>query len=128
MLDRVRDNPLIDIMVNKSIESINGNQQDGISSIDLKDTVSGETSTFECEGVFYGIGHTPNTALFKGMIDLNDNGYIRTQSDSSLTNIPGVFACGDVQDDHYRQAITAAGSGCMAAIDAEKYLEENIIE
>lgn len=128
MLDRVRSNPLIDIIVNKSIESINGNQQDGISNIVLKDTVSGETSTFECEGVFYGIGHTPNTDLFKGMIDLNDNGYIITQSDSSLTNIPGVFACGDVQDDHYRQAITAAGSGCMAAIDAEKYLEENIIE
>ena len=128
MLDRARNNPLIDIIVNKSIESINGNQQDGISNIVLKDTVSGETSTFECEGVFYGIGHTPNTDLFKGMIDLNDNGYIITQSDSSLTNIPGVFACGDVQDDHYRQAITAAGSGCMAAIDAEKYLEENIIE
>ena len=128
MLDRVRNNPLIDIIVNKSIESINGNQQDGISNIVLKDTVSGENSTFECEGVFYGIGHTPNTDLFKGMIDLNDNGYITTQSDSSLTNIPGVFACGDVQDDHYRQAITAAGSGCMAAIDAEKYLEENIIE
>ena len=128
MLDRVRNNPLIDIIVNKSIESINGNQQDGISNIVLKDTVSGETSTFECEGVFYGIGHIPNTDLFKGMIDLNDNGYIITQSDSSLTNIPGIFACGDVQDDHYRQAITAAGSGCMAAIDAEKYLEENIIE
>jgi len=128
MLDRVRNNPLIDIIVNKSIESINGNQQDGISNIVLKDTVSGETSTFECEGVFYGIGHIPNTDLFKGMIDLNDNGYIITKSDSSLTNIPGVFACGDVQDDHYRQAITAAGSGCMAAIDAEKYLEENIIE
>ena len=128
MLDRVRNNPLIDIIVNKSIESINGNQQDGISNIVLNDTVSGETSTFECEGVFYGIGHTPNTDLFKGMIDLNDNGYIITQSDSSLTNIPGVFACGDVQDDHYRQAITAAGYGCMAAIDAEKYLEENIIE
>ena len=114
MLDRVRNNPLIDIIVNKSIESINGNQQDGVSNIVLKDTVSGETSTFECEGVFYGIGHTPNTDLFKGMIDLNDNGYIITQSDSSLTNIPGVFACGDVQDDHYRQAITAAGSlyGC----------------
>ena len=72
MLDRVRNNPLIDIIVNKSIESINGNQQDGISNIVLKDTVSGETSTFECEGVFYGIGHTPNTDLFKGMIDLND--------------------------------------------------------
>ena len=128
MLDRVRDNPLIDIVVNKTIESINGSQKDGVSNIILKDTISGETSTFNCEGVFYGIGHTPNTNLFNGMIDLNDNGYIMTQSDSSLTNINGIFACGDVQDDHYRQAITAAGSGCMAAMDAEKYLEENIIE
>ena len=128
MLDRVRDNPLIDIVVNKTIESINGSQKDGVSNIILKDTISGETSTFDCEGVFYGIGHTPNTNLFNGMIDLNDNGYIMTQSDSSLTNINGIFACGDVQDDHYRQAITAAGSGCMAAMDAEKYLEENIIE
>ena len=128
MLDRVKDNPLIDIVVNKTIESINGSQKDGVSNIILKDTISGETSTFNCEGVFYGIGHTPNTNLFNGMIDLNDNGYIMTQSDSSLTNINGIFACGDVQDDHYRQAITAAGSGCMAAMDAEKYLEENIIE
>ena len=122
MLDRVRNNPLIDIIVNKSIESINGNQQDGISNIVLKDTVSGETSTFECEGVFYGIGHTPNTDLFKGMIDLDDNGYIITQSDSSLTNIPGVFAAGDVKDKIFRQAVTAAGMGCMAALEAEKFL------
>ncbi len=86
--------------------------------------LSGEKTTFECEGVFYGIGHNPNTDLFDGVIDLDDNGYIITKPDSSLTNIPGVFACGDVQDDHYRQAITAAGSGCMAAIDAEKYLED----
>jgi thioredoxin reductase (NADPH) len=111
-------------MVNKSIDSIIGSQKDGVSSIVLKDTISGEKSTFECEGVFYGIGHNPNTDLFDGVIDLDDNGYIITKPDSTLTNIPGVFACGDVQDDHYRQAITAAGSGCMAAIDAEKYLED----
>ena len=88
MLDRVRNNPLIDIIVNKSIESINGNQQDGISNIVLKDTVSGETSTFECEGVFYGIGHTPNTDLFKGMIDLNDNGYIITPVSYTHLTLP----------------------------------------
>lgn len=129
MLERARNNPLIDIVVNKTIESINGSQKDGVSNIILKDTITEETSTFDCEGVFYGIGHTPNTDLFSGIIDLNDSGYIMTQSDSSLTNINGVFACGDVQDDHYRQAITAAGSGCMAAMDAEKYLEEeNIFE
>jgi thioredoxin reductase (NADPH) len=124
MFDRAKNNPLIDIMVNKSIDSIIGSQKEGVSSIELKDTVSGEKTTFECEGVFYGIGHNPNTDLFDGVIDLDDNGYIITKPDSSLTNIPGVFACGDVQDDHYRQAITAAGSGCMAAIDAEKYLED----
>ena len=124
MFDRAKNNPLIDIMVNKSIDSIIGSQKEGVSSIVLNDTVSGEKTTFDCEGVFYGIGHNPNTNLFDGVIDLDDNGYIITKPDSSLTNIPGVFACGDVQDDHYRQAITAAGSGCMAAIDAEKYLED----
>ena len=124
MFDRAKNNPLIDIMVNKSIDSIIGSQKEGVSSIVLNDTISGEKTTFDCEGVFYGIGHNPNTELFKGVIDLNDNGYIITKPDSTLTNIPGVFACGDVQDDHYRQAITAAGSGCMAAIDAEKYLED----
>ena len=124
MLDRAKNNPLIDIIVNKSIESINGSQKDGVSSVILRDTITDQKSTFDCEGVFYGIGHNPNTELFEGVIDLNDNGYIITKPDSTLTNIPGVFACGDVQDDHYRQAITAAGSGCMAAIDAEKYLED----
>jgi thioredoxin reductase len=124
MLDRAKNNPLIDIIVNKSIESINGSQKDGVSSVILRDTITDQKSTFNCEGVFYGIGHNPNTELFEGIIDLNDNGYIITKPDSTLTNIPGVFACGDVQDDHYRQAITAAGSGCMSAIDAEKYLED----
>jgi thioredoxin reductase (NADPH) len=128
MLDRAENNPSIDILMNKSIKSINGSQKDGVSSIVLLDSLTGEESDFDCEGVFYGIGHTPNTSQFDDIIDLNENGYIITKPDSSLTNIPGIFACGDVQDDHYRQAITAAGSGCMAAIDAEKYLEDNINE
>ena len=106
------------------VADIFGSQKDGVSSILLKDTIDGKERNFDCEGVFYGIGHKPNTDQFKGVINLNDQGYIVTDPGSTLTNVDGVFACGDVQDDHYRQAITAAGSGCMAAIDAEKYLED----
>ena len=123
MLERAKNNPAIDIFVNKSIVDINGNQKEGVSSIVLKDTVSGEENVFDCEGVFYGIGHTPNTDFLSKFLDVDENGYIITKSDSTHTNIDGIFACGDVQDSHYRQAITAAGSGCMAAIDAEKFLE-----
>ena len=123
MLERAKNNPAIDILVNKSIVDINGNQKEGVSSIVLKDTVSGEENVFDCEGVFYGIGHTPNTDFLSKFLDVDKNGYIITKPDSTHTNIDGIFACGDVQDSHYRQAITAAGSGCMAAIDAEKFLE-----
>jgi len=123
MLERAKNNPAIDILVNKSIVDINGNQKEGVSSIVLKDTVSGEENIFDCEGVFYGIGHTPNTDFLSKFLDVDENGYIITKPDSTHTNIDGIFACGDVQDSHYRQAITAAGSGCMAAIDAEKFLE-----
>ena len=124
MIDRVLDNPKIEIIKNAVVADIFGSQKDGVSSILLKDTINGKERNFDCEGVFYGIGHKPNTDQFKGVIDLNDQGYIVTDPGSTLTNVDGVFACGDVQDDHYRQAITAAGSGCMAAIDAEKYLED----
>ena len=123
MLERAKNNPAINILVNKSIVDINGNQKEGVSSIVLKDTVSGEENVFDCEGVFYGIGHTPNTNFLSKFLDVDENGYIITKPDSTHTNIDGIFACGDVQDSHYRQAITAAGSGCMAAIDAEKFLE-----
>ena len=123
MLERAKNNPAIDILVNKSIVDINGNQKEGVSSVVLKDTVSGEENVFDCEGVFYGIGHTPNTDFLSKFLDVDENGYIITKPDSTHTNIDGIFACGDVQDSHYRQAITAAGSGCMAAIDAEKFLE-----
>ena len=123
MLERARNNPKIDIMVNKSILDIRGNQKDGVSSIILKDAIDGKENIFNCEGVFYGIGHIPNTDFLSMFLDVDENGYIITKADSTRTNIDGIFACGDVQDSHYRQAITAAGSGCMAAIDAEKFLE-----
>ena len=124
MIDRVLDNPKIEIIKNAVVADIFGSQKDGVSSILLKDTIDGKERNFDCEGVFYGIGHKPNTDQFKGVINLNEQGYIVTNPGSTFTNVDGVFACGDVQDDHYRQAITAAGSGCMAAIDAEKYLED----
>ncbi len=124
MIDRVLDNPKIEIVKNAVVADIFGSQKDGVSGILLKDTIDGKERNFDCEGVFYGIGHKPNTNQFKGIIDLDDQGYITTNPGSTLTNVAGIFACGDVQDSHYRQAITAAGSGCMAAIDAEKYLED----
>ena len=124
MIDRVLDNPKIEIIKNAVVTDILGSQKDGVSSILLKDTIDGKERNFDCDGVFYGIGHKPNTNQFKGIINLDDQGYIITNPGSTLTNVAGVFACGDVQDSHYRQAITAAGSGCMAAIDAEKYLED----
>jgi len=124
MIDRVLDNPKIEIIKNAVVTDILGSQKDGVSNILLKDTIDGKERNFDCDGVFYGIGHEPNTNQFKGMINLDDQGYIITNPGSTLTNVAGVFACGDVQDSHYRQAITAAGSGCMAAIDAEKYLED----
>jgi len=124
MIDRVLDNPKIEIIKNAVVTDIFGSQKDGVSGVLLKDTIDGKERNFDCEGVFYGIGHKPNTDQFKGIIDLDDQGYIITSPGSTLTNVAGIFACGDVQDSHYRQAITAAGSGCMAAIDAEKYLED----
>jgi thioredoxin reductase (NADPH) len=95
----------------------------------LRDVASGQQSTLAIDGLFLGIGHEPNTKMFAGQIDLDDDGYIRTTGNVLVTRngavVPGVFACGDVQDRRYRQAITAAGSGCMAAMEAEKFLEEH---
>jgi len=115
-------NPKIEFAWNSEIEDILDVKKGAVTAMVLRDSVTGERTELPVEGVFVAIGHTPNTALFKGQLELNDNGYIVTHH-GTHTSIPGVFAAGDVQDHIYRQAITAAGTGCMAAIDAEHYLD-----
>ena len=121
MQERALNNPKIEIVWNSVVSRINGS--DSLESVELTDTVTGATRTLDVTGLFIAIGHRPNTDVFKGVLDMEDSGYLITRPDSTYTNIPGVFACGDVKDHTYRQAITAAGSGCMAAIDAERWLE-----
>ncbi len=123
MIERALSNSKISVEYNSTVEDIKGSKEKGVRSVVLKDTNTGELRDYPCDGIFMAIGHVPNTQLFQGNIDLDDSGYIITKSDSTYTNIDGVFACGDVQDHVYRQAVTAAGSGCMAAIDAERWLE-----
>lgn len=122
MGDRALKNPKIEPVLNSEIDEITG---DGrlVKGIRVKDIKTGKTRDIALEGVFVAIGHQPNSALFKGQLEMNEVGYITTKSHSSYTSVDGVFACGDLQDHVYRQAITAAGSGCMAAIDAERWLE-----
>ncbi|HTO00370.1 MAG TPA: thioredoxin-disulfide reductase [Microthrixaceae bacterium] len=122
MQDRARANEKIRFMWNTLVDDIIG--ETTVEALAVRDVNTGEESTVPFSGVFVAIGHRPNTDLFRGQLDLKDNGYLITDGGSSRTNIEGVFAAGDVQDDWYRQAITAAGSGCMAAIDAERWLEE----
>ena len=121
MQDRAFANPKIDVLWNHTVTKVNGD--DKVDGIEVTNTVDGSVSTMPVTGLFIAIGHRPNTDLFAGVLDMDDAGYLQTQPDSSYTNIEGVFACGDVQDHTYRQAITAAGSGCMAAIDSERWLE-----
>ncbi len=121
MQDRAFSNPKIEFLWNHTVTEIFGT--DKVEGIEVTSTVDGAVSTLPVSGVFVAIGHSPNTDLFKGVLDMEDNGYLTTRPGSTYTNIDGVFACGDVQDHIYRQAITAAGSGCMAAIDAERWLE-----
>jgi len=121
MQQRALTNPKIEFKWNSQVTEILGD--DKLQGVGLVDTVTGQKSKLDVTGLFVAIGHRPNTDLFKGILEMEDNGYLKTRAGSSYTNISGVFACGDVQDHTYRQAITAAGSGCMAAIDCERWLE-----
>ena len=123
MGDRVLNHPKITVEWNSVVDEILGNDSDGVTGVRLKDTRTGSLREVPCSGYFAAIGHQPNTELFKGILELEASGYLVTQKGSTYTSVPGVFACGDVQDKTYRQAITAAGSGCMAALDAARWLE-----
>ncbi len=122
MADRALNNPKIEVIWNSELVDVLGENQ--IEAVRLKNSQTNEEQDVSCSGVFYAIGFTPNTTLFKGQIELDDYGYVVAKPDSGETSVPGVFACGDVSDKKYRQAITAAGSGCMAAIDCERWLSE----
>lgn len=125
MQDRAFKNPKVDFIWNSEIAEILGDVESGVNGVVLRDTVTGETTRKDIDGIFVAIGHTPNTSIFKGKLDMDELGYLITKEGSTETNVPGVFAAGDVKDNKYRQAITAAGSGCMAAIDAERFLESH---
>jgi thioredoxin reductase (NADPH) len=123
MADRALAHPKIKVAWNSVIEEILGTKEKGVHGVKMKDTQSGDIREESCDGVFMAIGHNPNTALFIDILDADQAGYLITNHGSTATNIEGVFACGDIQDHVYRQAVTAAGTGCMAAIDVERFLE-----
>jgi thioredoxin reductase (NADPH) len=125
MQERVLAHEKITVLWNTEVNEIHGTKETGVEAITLFNNQTNETSRFPTEGVFVAIGHKPNTDLFKGVLDMDDTGYLITEGKTMKTNIPGVFACGDAQDSYYRQAVTAAGTGCMAAIDAERFLVEH---
>ena len=128
MQDKAFKNEKIKFIWDTGVEEILGTPATGVTGVRLKNLKSGEEQVFPSEGVFIAIGHKPNTDLFKGQLDMDEVGYIKTDGRSTATNVPGVFACGDAQDSVYRQAVTAAGTGCMAAIDAERFLDSNPLE
>jgi thioredoxin reductase (NADPH) len=123
MQDKAFKNPKIDFVWDADVSEVLGSPETGVTAVKLFNNKTNEESVFPCEGVFIAIGHKPNTDVFKDWLDMDAVGYIKTAGVSMATNIPGVFACGDAQDSFYRQAVTAAGTGCMAAIDAERFLD-----
>jgi len=123
MQEKAFGNEKIEFIWNSELVEILGTMEDGVTGVRLRNLQTSEESILDCAGVFVAIGHKPNTELFKGQLDMDAIGYIKTSGHSTATNIPGVFACGDVQDSVYRQAVTAAGTGCMSAIDAERFLD-----
>jgi thioredoxin reductase (NADPH) len=125
MQDRVLASDKIDVLWNTEVREITGTKETGVESVRLFNNVTNEETLFPTKGVFIAIGHRPNTDLFTGILNMDAVGYLKTEGRTMKTNVPGVFACGDAQDSYYRQAVTAAGTGCMAAIDAERFLAEN---
>lgn len=128
MQDRVLAHEKIDVLWNTEIREILGTKESGVEGVRIFNSETNEEKIFPTQGVFIAIGHKPNTDLFKGILDMDDVGYLKTEGRTMKTNIEGVFACGDAQDAYYRQAVTAAGTGCMAAIDAERFLAEHSAE
>jgi thioredoxin reductase (NADPH) len=121
MQQKARENPKLVFHFNQMVDEVLGDGK-AVTGLRLKSTVDGSTSQLAVKGLFMGIGHEPNTALFKGQLEMNDVGYLTVKAPSTATSVPGVFACGDVADPSYRQAVSAAGTGCVAAIDAERFL------
>jgi thioredoxin reductase (NADPH) len=124
MVDRARTNEKIEFVLNAVVDEVLGEAEGHVTGVRIQDTMTGETRVLDADGIFVAIGHDPTTALFLDWLDHDEQGYLVTEPGSTRTNIPGVFAAGDVQDHTYRQAVTAAGSGTMAALDAQRYLEE----
>jgi thioredoxin reductase (NADPH) len=122
MVDRARANDKISFVLDSVVEDVLGTEEGCVTGAVVRNLKTGERTEIPAQGFFVAIGHDPNTALFRGQLELDEAGYVVTAAKSTETNVPGVFAAGDVQDHVYRQAVTAAGSGCMAALDAERYL------
>ncbi|AMO89175.1 thioredoxin-disulfide reductase [Corynebacterium sp. HMSC06D04] len=125
MLERAKANPQIKWATNKTVERVLEGEGK-VAGLEIKDAITGEVSTLDVTAMFVAIGHDPRSAFLEGQVELNEGGYVVVEQPSTKTNLPGVFACGDLVDDHYQQAITAAGSGCRAAIDAEHFLAESV--